>query len=231
MATFPISPLAEHRSRSRFLRTTLAACLYLGSSLVSAGSPATNVNGLDQAISQGRVTSWNSLITQGSSLSELDKLQSVNRFINHAVSYGSDQDIWGEHEYWASPLETLNQGRGDCEDFAIAKFFSLTQMGIPNERLRLTYVKALGQNQAHMVLAYYPPGQADPLILDSLLTSIKPASQRRDLIPVYAFNHDGIYLAKAPQQKAKQSPDLLSRWTQVRERAVAEGSSRYAPDS
>ncbi len=231
MERTPLPQKAGQKPRAHLLRATLTACLCLCSSWVNAGTQVSQLNGLDQAISEGRVTSWNSLIEQSSNLSELNQLQSINRFINRAISFGSDQAVWGENEYWASPLEALRKGRGDCEDYAIAKFFGLSKLGIPHARLRLTYVKALQRKQAHMVLAYYPIGQSDPLILDSLTNQIKPASQRSDLLPVFAFNHEGIYLAKTPQQKAKQPPESLSRWTQVRERAVAEGSSDYAPGS
>ena len=128
-------------------------------------------------------------------------------------------------EYWATPAEALIRGQGDCEDYAIAKFFTLTRMGVAANKLRLSYVKALGRNQAHMVLAYYATPDSEPLLLDNLKPQIKPASQRKDLLPVYAFNNEGIYLSTSPQKKSKQSPQLLSRWNDVRERAVADGSA------
>ena len=76
-----------------------------------------------------------------------------------------------------------------------------------------------------MVLAYYATPDSEPLLLDNLKPQIKPASQRKDLLPVYAFNNEGIYLSTSPQKKSKQSPQLLSRWNDVRERAVADGSA------
>jgi len=177
---------------------------------------------LRQAIEQARLTSWRSLIGQSGSLDERSKLQAVNDFINRSVNYATDREIWGADDYWATPLETLSRGRGDCEDFAIGKYFSLVQMGVPSEKLRLTFVKALSLNQAHMVLAYYPSQTEQPLILDNLEPRIKPATERRDLLPVYAFNNHGIFLAKAPQQKSAQSPQLLSRWSDVSERVLAD---------
>ncbi|WP_197479414.1 transglutaminase-like cysteine peptidase, partial [Oleiphilus sp. HI0132] len=81
---------------------------------------------------------------------------------------------------WATPLEFLATNAGDCEDFSIAKYFTLREMGIPDDMIKITYVKALELNQAHMVLAYYPTPDAEPLILDNLINEIKPAGQRTD---------------------------------------------------
>lgn len=195
------------------------------------GAAQTEARALDQAIEQARLSSWRSLIEQGGILDERSKLQTVNDFINRAVSYGTDREIWGADEYWATPLQTLSRGRGDCEDFAISKYFSLVEMGVPSEKLRLTFVKALALNQAHMVLAYYPSQTAQPLILDNLDPQIKLADERRDLLPVYAFNNHGVFLAKAPQQKSGQSPQSLSRWSDVSERVIADDARRRANQS
>jgi predicted transglutaminase-like cysteine proteinase len=206
---------------ARTLPITLAILLAMaGTPCLGASVPAASA--LDQAIEQARLSSWRSLIEQGGALDERSKLKTVNDFINRSVSYGTDREIWGADEYWATPLQTLSRGRGDCEDFAIGKYFSLVEMGVPSEKLRLTFVKALALNQAHMVLAYYPNQTAQPLILDNLDPRIKRAGERRDLLPVYAFNNHGIFLAKAPQQKSAQSPQSLSRWSDVSERALAD---------
>jgi len=207
-------------ARKRILPITLAILLVMA-------CPAGNAqlrpeNSLAQAIEQARLTSWRSLIEQSGGLDERSKLQAINDFINRSVSYATDRQIWGVDDYWATPLETLSLGRGDCEDFAIGKYFSLVQMGVPSEKLRLTFVKALSLNQAHMVLAYYPSQTEQPLILDNLEPRIKPAAERRDLLPVYAFNNHGIFLAKAPQQKSAQPPQMLSRWSDVSERVLAD---------
>ncbi len=218
----------NHRSAGstlRFLQTMLAACLFMACSITSADIDPRTESALSRAIGEGRLTSWNNLISEGKGLSDEQKLSQVNSFINRAIRYDSDKNTWGSNEYWATPAEALTRGQGDCEDYAIAKFFTLTRMGVAGDKLRLTYVKALGRNQAHMVLAYYATPSSEPLLLDSLKPQIKPASQRTDLLPVYAFNNEGIYLAKSPQKKSSQSPQLLSRWNDVRDRAVADGSA------
>lgn len=177
---------------------------------------------LAEALRETRLSGWQQLLRQTADSDERARLESVNRFINRSIVYTEDQQLWGNADYWATPLETLGQGRGDCEDIAIAKYFSLVRLGVPSAKLRLTFVKALSLNQAHMVLAYYPSQTEQPLILDNLEPRIKPANERSDLLPVFAFNNHGIFLAKAPLQKSGQSPQTLSRWSDVSERALVD---------
>lgn len=116
-----------------------------------------------------------------------------------------------------------SRGAGDCEDFAIAKYISLRHLGVPAEKLRITYVKALRLNQAHMVLTYYSRPDAEPLVLDNLIGSILPASQRTDLQPVYAFNGEGLWLANASGGKQVGDSKRLSRWQDLLKKMKAEG--------
>ena len=125
-----------------------------------------------------------------------DELQLFNRFWNK-VPYYSDQKHWGIADYWATPIETLASNGADCEDYAIAKYFSLKELGVPPESLRITYVRSLKINEAHMVLAYYPAPDADPYILDNLTEKLVPASERDDLVPVYSFNDDDLWTTTA----------------------------------
>jgi len=134
--------------------------------------------------------------------SDLELLGSVNAFFN-GVTYVADQTQWGMEDYWASPAEMLASNGADCEDFSIAKYFALKELGVPIERLRITYVKAVRLNQAHMVLAYYPAPDADPLILDNLENWVKPASERPDLVPVYSFNDEDVLLVRQGRPDAR----------------------------
>jgi predicted transglutaminase-like cysteine proteinase len=149
------------------------------------------------AYARERVVSWQSLIADSGNLSEQEKLRQVNDFFNANVQFISDQALWGKEDYWATPIEMLSVGAGDCEDYSIGKYFTLKQLGVKEEKLRLTYVKAVEIGQAHMVLTYFENKRAVPLVLDNLVTDIKPASQRKDLVPVYSFNGAGLWLAKA----------------------------------
>lgn len=117
------------------------------------------------------------------------KLEAVNDFWN-GVPYASDMKVWHKKDYWATPFEFLIKDRGDCEDYVIAKYFTLRSLGIPASKLYFVYSRVRGYNLPHMVLAYYPTPKSQPLILDSLNLKIFPASKRRDLYPVYTFNGD-----------------------------------------
>ncbi len=158
------------------------------------------------------------------------QLERVNAFVNRRVAFVSDQEAWNETDYWASPLETLVKGAGDCEDYAIAKFFVLLAAGMPSGKLRLVYVRAMmpaspGQPagpQAHMVLAYYAEPASEPLILDNLIPDIRPASSRPDLTPVFSFNAEGLWNGAGPQT-AGNPQARLSRWRDVLRKARAEG--------
>ena len=59
------------------------------------------------------------------------------------------------------------------------------------------YVRALRLKQSHMVLAYFENPDAMPLILDNINEKILPANYRKDLQPIYSFNGDGLWAAKA----------------------------------
>ena len=162
-----------------------------------------------------RIHFWEQLINSGRQLEDQQKLERVNSFFNE-LSFSSDAEHWGQEDYWATPLQTLASNGGDCEDFSIAKYFTLREMGIPAEQLRLTYVKALELNQAHMVLTYFATADADPLVLDNLSADILPASSRKDLLPVYSFNGNGLWLTTARgMDQHIGKPERLSHWQSV----------------
>jgi predicted transglutaminase-like cysteine proteinase len=128
----------------------------------------------------------------------------------------NDIAVWDKEDYWATPLEFLSKGAGDCEDYSIAKYFTLKELGVDEQKLRITYVKAVKLNQAHMVLTYFENKRAIPLVLDNLDIEIKPANLRKDLIPVYSFNGDGLWLAKARGDgKRVGNASRLSLWEEL----------------
>ena len=112
------------------------------------------------------------------------------------MHFVSDEALWKQKDYWATRMEFIGKGAGDCEDFVIAKYFTLKQLGVPTTKLFFTYVKAVKFQQAHMVLTYYETPKSIPLVLDNINFKILPATKRNDLIPVYSFNGDALYLAK-----------------------------------
>jgi predicted transglutaminase-like cysteine proteinase len=168
-----------------------------------------------------RLLGWQNLIqtTGGDDLAQLER---VNRFFN-AMAFVDDDIHWQKADYWATPIEFLASEGGDCEDFAIAKYFTLIKLGIAEDRLTLTYVKAVRLNKAHMVLTYYPSPGAEPLVLDNLIETIQPSSQRTDLLPVYSLNGFGLWLAKQ-RGKGKMigDSDRLKRWRELLDRMTNE---------
>ena len=141
-------------------------------------------------------------------------LADVNRMLNR-VPFVDDAVHWGEDDYWATPAETIGSNGADCEDFTIAKYFLLKELGVPIARMRLTYVKSLRLNQPHMVLAYYARPDAEPLVLDNLEDTVRPASQRRDLLPVYSFNDEEVWIELRGRAG---SPQQLRNWRALMER-------------
>jgi predicted transglutaminase-like cysteine proteinase len=172
---------------------------------------------------KARIEDWSQLINSSQSLPETKQLAAVNRFFNQQLRFVDDNINWRQNDYWATPIESLVKGAGDCEDYAIGKYFTLRRLGVPSEKLRITYVKALTYNQAHMVLTYYSSPSAVPLVLDNLIGEIRPASQRKDLLPVYAFNAEGLYLPGAPAGKRASDSKKLSRWQDLLKKMREEG--------
>ena len=145
------------------------------------------------------------------------QLREINRFYNQ-FEYREDHEHWGEADYWATPGEFLGTHRGDCEDFVIAKYFSLRKLGRPDDRLYLTYVKALNENVAHMVLSYFETPGSIPLILDNYNPQILSADKRLDLLPVYSFNAKSLFLTNTSAGLGKSLPANKiknSKWQQL----------------
>ncbi len=165
-----------------------------------------------------RLIHWQNLLTYSQNLSEAQKLVEVNDFFNR-MHFIRDIDHWGEEDFWATPAEFLASGAGDCEDYSIAKYFTLRELGVSDDKLRITYVKAVALNQAHMVLSYFASPGAEPLILDNLVSEIRPASHRQDLAPVYNFNGDGLWLSRQRGEGVRVGEsDKIKTWTELRRR-------------
>ncbi|MEB5756242.1 transglutaminase-like cysteine peptidase [Citrobacter cronae] len=171
--------------------------------------------GLASPQAQRRINAWQQLLFQLRNADEQTQLHAVNQFFNDKLRYTEDIDAWHDVDYWATPIESLRKGEADCEDYAIAKYFTLRQLGISEDKLRITYVKALRYNRAHMVLTWYLTPEAIPLVLDSLTNTISPATQRMDLLPVYSFNNTGLWLPGNQNNKRVGDSKRLSRWQQV----------------
>lgn len=165
-----------------------------------------------------RARAWFKVLSESVSVSEQDKLFKVNNFFN-LFRFVDDIKLWGESNYWATPMEFIGVNGGDCEDFSIAKYFTLLQLGVPEDKMRITMVKATSVNQYHMVLAYYETPSSIPLVLDNLDHVIKPATQRADLLPVYSFNGKQLWLNKEQGRGVLAgSSTRLEKWNDLNHR-------------
>ena len=180
------------------------------------------------AVGLKKLQAWDALLENNKTKTTAEKNKAVNDFFNKNTRFEDDIYHWKTSDYWATPLETLGSEAGDCEDYTIAKYFSLIRLGVSVEHLRLIYVKAQigGPSskvfQAHMVLGYYEQPNSIPLILDSLVSDIQTADKRTDLHPVFSFNSDGLWVGNQAQPQIDPTA-RLSRWRDVLERMKQEG--------
>ena len=168
-----------------------------------------------------RIEQWDSMIQTSRNEPLLNQIKNVNDFFNE-LTYKTDLMHWKKKDYWATPFEFIGTGAGDCEDYAIGKYFSLIKLGIPEDKLRITYVIYQKANsrfeQAHMVLTYYHKTGAEPVILDNIDRRLQLASKRSDLKPVYSFNASGLWQAKTKGEtrvgnnNLKSWQDLMTRF-------------------
>lgn len=166
-----------------------------------------------------RLEKFQTLKTQVKDYELIRKLSHINSFLNkilpaHDISSSSSID------YWATPKEFLLQGHGDCEDYAISKYFTLLELNIPKEKLYFAVVNIKGQKSAHMVLLFQEDKNSSPLVLDNLSFRVIPLTKRPDLIPNFAFNEIDAYRfthEKFTEKininwgKTNKWPDLLNR--------------------
>lgn len=216
------------QQQSCIMKVGIALCmLFIVGCASSPKVEEPKFNGIDQA-TQERVSAWKQMIEKGAHWSDVERLHSVNDFVNE-VRFVDDIIHWQKEDYWATPLQTLVTKAGDCEDLSIAKYFTLTSMGMDENKLRLTYVKALSINKPHMVVSYYEEPNVEPLVLDNLNTVILPASQRRDLLPVYSFNGTGLWTTKRDQSgKYVGDSSRISLWKGLLQHMDVEAANEEA---
>jgi predicted transglutaminase-like cysteine proteinase len=182
---------------------------------------------LPQAEAPQRIAAWKKLIRENKTSDQpVVTLKLVNDFFNQ-LAYIPETAGQGEVDIWQTPLEFLTAGGGDCEDYAIAKYFTLVAMGIPEEKLRITYVVIKDTNHPHMVLTYYAEPSAVPLILDNIQKDLLPASKRGDLAPVYSFNAKDVWIVdRIGKARPYSKANSLSKWQRLLQRLQLEGGNK-----
>ena len=115
----------------------------------------------------------------------------INRAVDTAISPASDEAQWRVPDHWSSPLETLQSGRGDCEDYAIVKYLALLEVGISEADLRIVLMKNVFPSEDHAVLAARVDGEW--LILDSrTLTLVRDMDVTR-AAPIFVLDNVGAW--------------------------------------
>jgi len=210
--------------RAQALRYTLVLglCIIISASAQKDGPPVVvspqTLKQVEQrfgAAAAERLRQWQKLVDRLWRQPEMKQLKGVNDFFNQRI-FTTDRRLWKKEDYWATPVEFLVKNAGDCEDFAIAKYFTLRKLGIADKKLLLTYVKAIRLNQAHMVLTYFKTPGSTPQVLDNINPRILPATRRHDLVPIYTFNGSGLWTARQRGRgKLLGHSNRLKKWRQL----------------
>jgi predicted transglutaminase-like cysteine proteinase len=135
------------------------------------------------------------LINAVTSKSGRAQLDEVNRAVNAAIRYVTDFVQYGEADRWSAPLETFVTGKGDCEDYAIAKYVALQESGFPSDDLRLVLVRDGAVRQDHAVLTARLGGRW--LILDNRRAELIEDTGASNFTPLFAIDHGGVHLFAA----------------------------------
>ena len=122
------------------------------------------------------------------------QLHTVNRFFNRKP-YKTDRATYRTSEYWAAPDEFMAYS-GDCEDYAIAKFFALRGLGFANQELRIAVVYDKLRRIGHAVLAVYTDG--DILILNNQTDIIASHARYDNFVPWYLVNETTLWASAGP---------------------------------
>jgi predicted transglutaminase-like cysteine proteinase len=120
------------------------------------------------------------------------RLDTANRVINAAIRYTSDLVQHGLPDVWSSPLATFASGRGDCEDYAIAKYVALQQSGIASEDLKIVLAIDRSVGEAHAVLAARHEGAW--FILDNLRPTVVEDKEISQFTPLFVLDRQGVKL-------------------------------------
>jgi predicted transglutaminase-like cysteine proteinase len=130
------------------------------------------------------------IVAQGRAQTGRARIGIINRAINLAIRPMSDLAQWGVIDRWSAPLVTLTTGRGDCEDYAIAKYVALTQAGVAAEDVRLVIVRDLAAGEDHAVVAARLNG--DWIILDNRWLTLVEGSEMRRTVPLFVLDQTGV---------------------------------------
>ncbi len=132
------------------------------------------------------------LAEQAEGLSGAALLDRVNRTVNAAMTYKSDRAVWGVDDYWATPVEMAQQGAGDCEDFAIAKYWALRSLGLLDEQMQLVVLQDTRRQLFHAVLVVHTASGA--YVLDNVSNRLLADTAYPQYQPIMSFAGSKNYI-------------------------------------
>ena len=144
------------------------------------------------------------IIAEGRAHEGRARIGIVNRAINLAIQPESDLAQWGVEDRWSSPLATLTGGRGDCEDYAIAKYVALLEAGVAESDVRLIIVRDIATGDDHAVVA----ARVDEkwIILDNRRLTLLEDVAMPHVLPLFALDQEGVKRFAPPIAQAQQAP-------------------------
>ena len=142
-------------------------------------------------------TLWKDLKKRASDKPLMEKLNIVNKFWN-MWPYRTDKELYGKQDYWAAPYEFLAKS-GDCEDYCIIKYYTLKELGVSIDDMRIVVVRETIRNIGHAVLAVYDGDNI--YILDNLSEDVRPAKRVRNYRPQFSVNEKHRWVHVKPKEE------------------------------
>lgn len=139
----------------------------------------------------GRGGPWAAVIAQNRNLPRATQIRNVNAWVNQRISYVEDVRQYGAADHWSSAVQSLTRGRGDCEDYAIAKMQILRALGVAADSMFLVIAHDLVRRADHAILAVAVDG--DLVVLDNETDRILSSADARDYRPILSFNSTGSW--------------------------------------
>lgn len=133
---------------------------------------------------------WQGFLASLRGANRLAQIEAVNRYLNQR-RYILDPRNYGVPDYWATPSQFLSRN-GDCEDYAIAKYFSLRALGLEAEAMRIVVLQDLNLQTAHAILVVYVGGRA--LVLDNQATTVVDSRNIHHYQAIYSINEQHWWL-------------------------------------
>lgn len=158
---------------------------------------------------------WQNMINSSVGKSDTEKLRNVEGFFNLQIKYTSDRDNQGVRDYWQDPIESLKSGKGDCEDYAVAKYASLRMLGFAADKLGIAYVQQT-TGGAHAVLLAERDDYDTPVLLDNLThQGIALPQHRPQYRPVFLVNETDMQVVDSDWNRTGQRFQLPNKISDV----------------